>query len=225
MKRLAIIPARSGSKRLKNKNFKLLGGKPLINYTVENLIKSKLFETIHVSSDKNLKNILSKYKKIDYFLRPKNISGDKTILNKVIKWVLKEYLKKGKKFDVVCLAYATSPLISHKDFILACKSFEKTNLKIPMLSVAEFKPSIDEALKFKNNKLTPVYKNNFFKDSKEHKKFYYDTASFVFFSSKYFEKERREKKFLKYKLDRFKGIDLNDLKDFKLIELIYKNNK
>ena len=53
MKRLAIIPARSGSKRLKNKNFKLLGGKPLINYTVENLIKSKLFETIHISSDKN----------------------------------------------------------------------------------------------------------------------------------------------------------------------------
>ena len=49
-----------------------------------------------------------------------------------------------------------------------------------MLSVAEFKPSIDEALKFKNNKLTPVYKNNFLKILKT-QKFYYDTASFVFF--------------------------------------------
>ena len=194
MKRLAIIPARSGSKRLKNKNFKLLGGKPLINYTVENLIKSKLFETIHVSSDKKLKNILSKYKKIDYFLRPKNISGDKTILNKGNKMGLKRISKKkGKKFDVVCLAYATSPLISHKDFILACKSFEKTNLKIPMLSVAEFKPSIDEALKFKNNKLTPVYKNNFLKILKNTRNFTM-ILLLLFFSSKYFEKERREKK-------------------------------
>ena len=51
IKRLAIIPARGGSKRIKNKNIKLFCGRPIICYTLENVIKSKLFDKIHVSTD------------------------------------------------------------------------------------------------------------------------------------------------------------------------------
>ena len=51
VKRLVIIPARSGSKRILNKNTKLFLKKPLIYYSIEELKKSKLFEKIHVSTD------------------------------------------------------------------------------------------------------------------------------------------------------------------------------
>ena len=51
MKRIAIIPARSGSKRLKDKNVKELNGKPLMAYTIEAALKSKMFDKVFVSSD------------------------------------------------------------------------------------------------------------------------------------------------------------------------------
>ena len=62
IKRLLIIPARSGSKRIKDKNIKNFYGKPIIYYSINAAIKSKLFHTIHVSTDslkikKNIRKI------------------------------------------------------------------------------------------------------------------------------------------------------------------------
>ena len=54
MKHIAIIPARSGSRGLKDKNIKLLKGKPLMAYTIEAAVQSKLFDCVHVSTDSSL---------------------------------------------------------------------------------------------------------------------------------------------------------------------------
>ena len=51
MNNIAIVPARSGSKGLKDKNIKVLNGKPLIAYTIEVALKSNQFETVMVSTD------------------------------------------------------------------------------------------------------------------------------------------------------------------------------
>ena len=53
LNRLAIIPARGGSKRIKNKNLIDFNGKPIIKYTIDNANRSKLFDKIHVSTDSN----------------------------------------------------------------------------------------------------------------------------------------------------------------------------
>ena len=64
LKRLLIIPARGGSKRIKNKNIKKFKKRPIIFYTINNALKSKLFNKIHVSTDSNLvKKIVGKKKK------------------------------------------------------------------------------------------------------------------------------------------------------------------
>ena len=69
---IAIIPARSGSKRIKNKNIKLFFGKPLIYYAITAAIKSDVFDKIIVSSDsKKILNIANKYGASTPFLRPK----------------------------------------------------------------------------------------------------------------------------------------------------------
>ena len=76
LKTLAIIPARSGSKGIKNKNIKKLNGKPLINWTIETCLKTKLINYVVVSSDSNnYLDIANKYKISQCILRPK-ISGD-----------------------------------------------------------------------------------------------------------------------------------------------------
>ena len=75
MKRLLIIPARGGSKRIKNKNIKIFNGKPIIYYPLKAAKNSMLFEKIHVSTES--KKIISVIKKIGFepdFLRKKKIS-------------------------------------------------------------------------------------------------------------------------------------------------------
>ena len=84
-KRLAIIPAKGKSKRIKNKNSKNFFGKPIIYYTLNNAIKSKLFNKIHVSSEN--KKILTISENLGIqtdFIRPKKLSRDSVILNDVL---------------------------------------------------------------------------------------------------------------------------------------------
>ena len=74
MKIIAIIPARGGSKSIPNKNIKKLNGTPLINYTIENCLKSGIFDYIIVSTDsKKIFYKVKKFKKILTFDRNKNI--------------------------------------------------------------------------------------------------------------------------------------------------------
>ena len=70
---VAIIPARSGSKRIKNKNIKLFFGKPIITYVIKLLIKSKIFDKIIVSTDSNkIAKICAKSGAEILFKRPKS---------------------------------------------------------------------------------------------------------------------------------------------------------
>lgn len=117
MRNVAIIPARSGSKRVKNKNIRILSGKPLISWTIESTINSGLFEKIIVSTDsEEIANVALKYGvKIDE-LRPDSLSVDTTSASDVLKYHL---LKSD--FDNGCLLQPTSPLRSVADL---CGSFE-----------------------------------------------------------------------------------------------------
>jgi len=132
MKTLCIIPARSGSKGVKNKNIKKINGKTLIEHAYDLAMKSNIFEKIVLSTDsKKYLNLLRK--KIDTpFLRPKKISQDKTTDIEVLFYELRTYEKYyKKKFDYVCLLQPTSPLrtINHLK-----KSFRKIkNLKADAL--------------------------------------------------------------------------------------------
>ena len=118
MKILAIIPSRSGSKGIKNKNLKkITGKKSLIEHTYDIAKKSNIFDKIIVSTDSNFyKQYLQKKKIIINFLRPKKLSKDYVSDLEVIKYELKRYEKfYDTNFQYVCLLQPTSPLrkISH----------------------------------------------------------------------------------------------------------------
>ena len=118
MKVLAIIPARSGSKGIKNKNLqKIIGNKSLIEHAYDTAKKSKIFNKIIISTDSNIyKNYLQKKNISINFLRPKKLSKDYVADLPLIKYELKRYEKFYKtNFEYVCLLQPTSPLrkISH----------------------------------------------------------------------------------------------------------------
>ena len=111
---LAIVLARGGSKRLKNKNVKRLKNKPLINWTIDIAQKSKKFCDIIVSSDseKILKISKSSNKKILTLKRPKKLANDSSTSEIAILHALKWYEKKFTKINYIVLLQPTSPFRS-----------------------------------------------------------------------------------------------------------------
>ncbi|MCF0064317.1 acylneuraminate cytidylyltransferase family protein [Dyadobacter chenwenxiniae] len=111
---LAVIPARKGSKEVPGKNMKLLGGKPLIQYTIESALQSELLTTIVVSSDCEETVAFAKtWERIEApFIRPAAISCDDTPSIEVMKHVMKFYKERQIEFEYVCLLQPTSPFRS-----------------------------------------------------------------------------------------------------------------
>ena len=95
---IALIPARSGSERVKNKNIKILKNLPLIAYTIRSAINSKIFDKIIVSTDsKKYSNISKKFGADVPFLRPKKISKSNSTDYEWVNFTIKKLLKIEKK--------------------------------------------------------------------------------------------------------------------------------
>ena len=110
MRVLAIIPARGGSKGVPGKNIKLLSGKPLIEYTTEVVLQSKLLTKVVVSSNDDKIIEVAKNTGVEVpFKRPSNLSEDETPTLPVIKHALAYYKNIGEEFDAICLLQVTSP--------------------------------------------------------------------------------------------------------------------
>ena len=119
---LCIIPLRSSSKRVKNKNIRKIENIPLCIYSISQSIKSKVFDKIVIACDSKkyfqiIKNYFIKNKKkeelknVNFFLRSKKSSQP----NSKTEIVLEEVLKKEANYNYIFLIQATSPLIISKD--------------------------------------------------------------------------------------------------------------
>lgn len=125
---LGIIPARGGSKGIPRKNIKLLGDKPLMQYTFESAISSKNLSEIILSSDSS--EIISVAKMIGIhvpFKRPAEIAKDHSLSLEVVQHALKFYLKQNIHFDAVCLLQPTSPFREKNLIDKAIEKFEANN--------------------------------------------------------------------------------------------------
>lgn len=137
MKNLAIIPARSGSKGLPDKNIKILNGKPLIAYTIEAAIQSRLFDDIIVSTDsKEYAEIAKKNGASVPFLREAELSTDTAKSWDVVKEVLHQCAQLDKKYDTVALLQPTSPLRDASDIKQAYKKMRREEANL-VVSVCE----------------------------------------------------------------------------------------
>ena len=130
MKRIAVIPARSGSKGLKDKNIKDLNGKPLIAYSIEAAIKSERFDKVFVSTDsQKYADIATKYGADASFLRSERNSGDTAGSWDVVREVIDTLKTKGEEYDEVMLLQATSPLRTTEDIINAIDLLHERNAR------------------------------------------------------------------------------------------------
>lgn len=222
MKTLCLIPARSGSKRIKNKNIKLFHGKPIISYSINLAKKTNLFDDIYVSTDSyKIAKISKKYGAKIPFLRPKNISGDNTPDIKVKNHFINYCKKKNIKFDFICYLYPCSPLLDLKALKKSFKIIKKTNCE-KLFSITKYPSNIERALK-KNNKNEIFFKNKKYKykRSQDLDNYYFDAGQFYWFNFK----KKLKKKTLGFELKYLETIDINSKEDFKLALKLYKLKK
>ncbi len=137
MKNLAIIPARSGSKGIPDKNIKELCGKPLMAYTIEAAIKSACFDEVMVSTDSvKYADIAKQYGASVPFMRSSQTSSDTASSWDMVEEVLDSYQKVGKEFDSFCLLQPTSPLRTSEDIVSAYNLYIE-NASFAVVSVCE----------------------------------------------------------------------------------------
>lgn len=135
MKRIAIIPARGGSKRIPKKNIKDFSGKPIIAYSIEAAIKSKMFAEVMVSTDSDeISDIAKKYGAKVPFLRSEGNSDDHATIQDVIIEVINEYEKMGMLFDEIMCIYPTSPFVTSEKISAALDMLtEDVDMVIPVV--------------------------------------------------------------------------------------------
>lgn len=116
--KLAIIPARGGSKRIPKKNIKDFLGKPIISYSIAGALASGLFDEVMVSTeDEEISAIAVQYGAKVPFKRSTANASDFATTADVIEEVLKEYNRRGMNFETVCCIYPTAPFIMPKRLI------------------------------------------------------------------------------------------------------------
>ncbi len=142
MKNIAIIPARSGSKGLPDKNIKNLAGKPLIAYSIEAAISSGCFDEVMISTDsERYAEIGRSYGAEVPFLRSRRTASDTASSWDAVQEVLEGYKNQGRQFDTFCLLQPTSPLRTADDIRKAYALYqEKSPFAVVSVCEAEHSP-------------------------------------------------------------------------------------
>ena len=225
-KRIAVVPARGGSKRIYKKNIKFFLGNPIISYTLNTLTESKLFDKIHISTDDlEIKRVVEDLNfKID-FLRDPALADDTTPIMPVIRFVLKEYKKLGLEYEQVWIVMPCSPLLESKDLIAANELFERNDRAFPVLAVSEYPAPIEWAFDLsKDSRLTALNEGMFAKDSKQLIPKYFDAGSFFIWATHDLNKTNgagTDRDLVGYVIPKSKCVDIDDEEDWRLAEALY----
>ena len=219
IKRLAVIPARGGSKRIPKKNIRNFAGMPLVNWTIEAALKSKLFDEIILSSDSEKILDIGKKYGLNVNLRPPELSGDKVSASEVIAYHLANYI------DVnMCYLQPTSPLRSEIDILESYKLLTSQNYDA-VISVCEHTiPQqwiYDEEINFGT-----FISNLTNKRSQDFSKHFFLNGAIFWCKSVAFLRNKTHligENIYPYVMPRDRSIDIDDEFDFKLAELIKLN--
>jgi len=174
MKSICIIPARGGSKRIKNKNIINFNSKPMIFWSVKAAIKSKCFDKIVISTDSVKIIKIAKKLKVEFIKRPKSLALDTTPLFEVVRHYLNNFKVENSK---VCCILPCSPLIFYKDIINAKKKLNK-NTKF-VFPITNYSYPLDRSLiKDKKNYIIFKNKNAALKNTQKFKDHFHDAGQF-----------------------------------------------
>jgi N-acylneuraminate cytidylyltransferase len=226
LRRLAIVPARGGSKRIPNKNIRDFCGQPMIAHILETARRFGHFERIHVSTDDaRIGRVAADLGFPPDFMRPADLSDDHTPLMPVLKFVTETYRSKGHHFDQIWLLMACSPLIEVSDLVAILALFESYNRRAPVLCVARYGSPIERALKLDlDGFLQPVHPENMPKRTQDFSPSFFDAGVCgVFPPELVLSADGKVTKYLGYELSKLKAVDIDNQEDWEFAEAAFKH--
>lgn len=227
MKNIAIIPARSGSKGLKDKNIKELCGLPLFAYSYYAAKQSEMFDEIMMSTDSNIyANIAKKYGLSVPFLRSIEQSNDNADSWGVVKEVLSLYAKRDVFFDTVCLLQPTSPLRIAEDICNGYQMLKNKNSNA-ITSVCEMEHSPLWSMTLPEDLSLKDFRRNLINNGPRQKLDTYYRINGALYIRR-IEYEDDDIKILHsdeyaYIMERRRSIDIDTIEDFEIAEYMLKN--
>jgi CMP-N-acetylneuraminic acid synthetase len=190
MKTLVIIPARAGSKGIKNKNLRKINNTSLVENTFRLASKLKNIDDIIVSTDsKKIIKISKKFKKIKSpFIRPKHLASDNSKMNDVVMHAI-NFLKKKKSYDYVVILQPTSPFRKLRE-VNKIINFTKKNKIKSLFSVTESWQHPSEFIEINNNGKMKNINSNVGSNRQNYKKVYFINGAVYMIKIDYFLKNK-----------------------------------
>ncbi len=224
MKKLAVITARGGSKRIPHKNIKDFCGRPILAYSIEAALKSGVFDTVMVSTDdKEIARVAEECGAEVPFFRSGETSGDFATTAQVLLEVLEEYGTGGQYFDLFCCIYPTAPFLTAERLREAMELLESSGADCvhPVVRFG-FPPQRclvmeDGYLKFK----WPEYRNT---RSQDLEPFYHDVGQFYCLNRASFARQKTTvmEKTIPVVLSELEIQDIDTEEDWRVAEAKYR---
>lgn len=222
---IAIIPARGGSKRIKNKNIKNFLSKPILYWTLKTLKKSNLFYKIIISTDNfKIKKIALKLGVDEVINRPKDLSDDITPTKPVIEHAIENIKFKGnRKVKFVCCVYPCNPFLNSSDLIKSFKILKKKSRNF-VFPVTEYSHPIQRAFKLKKNKKLIFFdKRNELARTQDLTSSFHDAGQFYWGTKKnWLSKNKMHSNSLGFTISKWRSVDIDNEDDWKKAELLFK---
>lgn len=225
MKKVAIIPARGGSKRIPRKNIKPFLDKPIIAYSIEAAIQSSLFDEVMVSTDdEEIASIAQKFGAQVPFIRSNKNADDYATTVDVLIEVLNAYQEKGQVFDYGCCLYPTAPFVD-ANLLLKGFSLLKEKNRDTVFPVLPFSFPIQRAIKIKDDHSIALFQpEHLHTRSQDLERSYHDAGQFYWFKMEPFLEKRKlwTDNTEVIVIDELKAQDIDHPIDWAMAELKYK---
>jgi len=222
---VAIIPARSGSKRIPRKNIRPFAGKPIIAYSIAAAVECGLFDRIIVSTDDaEIASVARSFGAESPFVRPAELSDDHTGTNAVIAHALAWLAERGAPADIACGIYATAPFVTVSDLQRGHDLLTGTG-KSFAFSATEFEFPIQRAIRrTPDGGVAPFFPEWIDSRSQDLEEAYHDAGQFYWGRADAFRKNLPifASHSAPVMLPRYRVMDIDSLEDWTQAELMYE---
>ena len=221
MRKIAMITARGGSKRIPRKNIKEFCGKPILAYSIEAALSSGCFDTVMVSTDDGqIAKVAKQYGAQVPFFRSEETSNDYATTADVILEVLSEYQKRAESYDLVCCIYPTAPFLTGERLRQAMALLEDGEAD-SVLPVVRFSFPPQRSVVIKDGFLQPKWPECMPMRSQDLEPFYHDAGQFYCLRTESFLKQKKliMDKTVPLEMSELEVQDIDTLQDFRLAEV------
>lgn len=223
--RVAIIPARGGSKRIPHKNIKSFCGKPMISWSIEAALQSGCFDRVIVSTDdQHIADVAKEYGADVPFMRPAELSDDFTGTIPVTKHAIEYLESQGEIYDDIMCIYATAPFVQPKIITEAYEQFKSSQADY-CFTATNYAAPIQRAFKLTENKRAKMFNPEQFNTrSQDLEEAYHDAGQFYWGTPEAFKRLEPviSEDSSPYVLPRYLVQDIDTPDDWVLAELLYQ---